>query len=135
MTKPSTECHGLSFKAIGVVFGLVGRSVCNIMMDLNIFEFIHIYLMVYHVKENIRFFVRYVFQISCPHINVLYPNPPAGALRYRGGPHPRYVFRGRSFFFKTSACPRFCKRRVLFCTQVRSMGVKIPLQSTKYKRL
>ena len=24
--------------------------------------------------------------------------------------------------FKTSACPRFCKRRVLFCTQVRSMG-------------
>ena len=30
-------------------------------------------------------------------------------------------------FFKTSACPRFCKRRVLFCTQVRSMGVKIPL--------
>ena len=39
------------------------------------------------------------------------------------------------FFFETSACPRFCKRRVLFCTQVRSMGVKIPLQSTKYTRL
>ena len=38
-------------------------------------------------------------------------------------------------FFKTFACPRFCKRRVLFCTQVRSMGVKIPLQSTKYTRL
>ena len=38
-------------------------------------------------------------------------------------------------FFKTSACPRFCKRRVLFCTKVRSMGVKIPLQSTKYTRL
>ena len=38
-------------------------------------------------------------------------------------------------FFKTSACPQFCKRRVLFCTQVRSMGVKIPLQSTKYTRL
>ena len=39
-------------------------------------------------------------------------------------------------FFKTSACPRFCKRRVLFCTQVRrSMGVKIPLQSTKHTRL
>ena len=38
-------------------------------------------------------------------------------------------------FLKTSACPRFCKRRVLFCTQVRSMGVKIPLQSTKYTRL
>ena len=53
-----------------------------------------------------------------------------------GGPHLRYVFRGRrGSFFKTSACPRFCKRRVLFCTQVRSMGVKIPLQSTKYTRL
>ena len=38
-------------------------------------------------------------------------------------------------FFKTSACPRFCKRRVLFCTQVRSMGVKTPLQSTKFTRL
>ena len=25
-------------------------------------------------------------------------------------------------FFKTSACPRFCRRRVLFCTLVRSMG-------------
>ena len=42
------------------------------------------------------------------------------ALRFREGPHPRYVFRGR---------------RVLFCTQVRSTGVKIPLQSTKYTRL
>ena len=59
-----------------------------------------------------------------------------GALRYRGGPHLRYVFRGRrGLFFKTSACPRFCKRTVLFCTQVRSMGVKITLQSTKYTRL
>ena len=61
---------------------------------------------------------------------------PEGALRYRGGTHLRYVFRGgKGSFFKTSACPRFCKRRVLFCTQVRSMGVKIPLQSTKYTRL
>ena len=24
---------------------------------------------------------------------------PAGALRYRGGPHPRYVFRGRRGLF------------------------------------
>ena len=44
-----------------------------------------------------------------------------GALRYRGWPHPRYIFRGRRVFFKTSACPRF--------------WVKIPLQSTKYTRL
>ena len=45
------------------------------------------------------------------------------ALSNRGGPHARYVFRGRTgVFFKTSACPRYCKRRVLFCTQVRSRG-------------
>ena len=44
-------------------------------------------------------------------------------------------FAEEGVFFKTSACPRFCKRRVLFCTKVRSMGVKIPLQSTKYTRL
>ena len=51
--------------------------------------------------------------------------------------HSRYVFRGgMGLFFETSACPRFCKRRVPFCTQVRSMGaVKIPLQSTNYTRL
>ena len=35
-------------------------------------------------------------------------------------------FAEEGIFFKTSACPRFCKRRVLFCTKVRSMGVKIP---------
>ena len=45
------------------------------------------------------------------------------------------ISRKKGSFFKTSACPRFCKRRVLFCTQIRSMGVKIPLQSTKYTRL
>ena len=45
------------------------------------------------------------------------------------------ISRKKGSFFKTYACPRFCKRRVLFCTQVRSMGVKIPLQSTKYTRL
>ena len=51
-----------------------------------------------------------------------------------GAPSVR-ISRKKGSFFKTSACPRFCKRRVLFCTQVRSMGVKIPLQSTKYTRL
>ena len=44
-------------------------------------------------------------------------------------------FAEEGVFFKTSTFPRFCKRRVLFCTQVRSMGVIIPLQSTKYTRL
>ena len=43
-------------------------------------------------------------------------------------------FAEEGVFFKT-ACPLFCKRRVLFCTQVRSMVVRIPLQSTKDTRL
>ena len=30
-------------------------------------------------------------------------------------------FAEEGVLFKTSTCPRFCKRRVLFCTQVRSM--------------
>ena len=42
-------------------------------------------------------------------------------------------FAEEGMFLKTSACPRFCKRRVLFCTQVRSMGSENPL--TKYTRL
>ena len=51
-----------------------------------------------------------------------------------GVPDPRYVFRReKGSFFKTSACPRFCKRRVLLCTHVRSMGVRTPLQSTKFQ--
>ena len=37
-------------------------------------------------------------------------------------------------FFKTSACPRFLEG-YFFGTQVRSTGVKIPLQSMKYTRL
>ena len=42
--------------------------------------------------------------------------------------HTRVMyFAEERVFFKTSACPRFCKRRVLFCTQVRSMGVENPL--------
>ena len=67
-----------------------------------------------------------------------------GGTQIQWGPHQRNrdVFRGRRGLFKTSACPRFCKRRVLICIQVQSMsegggggGVKIPLQSTKYTRL
>ena len=36
------------------------------------------------------------------------------------------ISRKKGSFFKTSACPRFCKRRVLFLTQVRRMGWKSP---------
>ena len=52
---------------------------------------------------------------------------PTGALRYRGGGGRTRVtyFAKEGVFFKTSTCPRFCKRRVLFCTQVRSMEVKL----------
>ena len=58
-----------------------------------------------------------------------------GTQVQRGAAPALHISRKKGSFFKTSACSRFCKRRVLFCTQVRSMGVKIPLQSTKYTRL
>ena len=42
-----------------------------------------------------------------------------------GGAAPALrILRKKGSFLKTSACPRFCKRRVLFCTQVR--GSKLP---------
>ena len=55
-----------------------------------------------------------------------------GTQLQRGAAPSLRISRKKGSFLKTSACPRFCKRRVLFCTQVRSMGVKIHLQSTKY---
>ena len=58
-----------------------------------------------------------------------------GTRVHRGAAPALCILRKKGSFFKTSACPRFCKRRLLFCTQVRSMGVKIPLKSTKYTRL
>ena len=71
-------------------------------------------------------------------VNLTICNDPAGGGGHSGteGGRTRVTyFAEEGVFFKTSACPRFCKRRVLFCTQVRSMGVKTPLQSTKYTRL
>ena len=56
--------------------------------------------------------------------------PPGGGggIQVQKGAAPLLrISRRKGSFFKTSACPRFCKRRVLFCTRVRSMGVKIPL--------
>ena len=49
-----------------------------------------------------------------------------GGTQVQGRTRVTY-FAEEGVFFKTSACPRFCKRRVLFCTQVRSMGVENPL--------
>ena len=65
-----------------------------------------------------------------------FPRGGGGGTQVQRGAAPSLrISRKKGSFFKTSACPRFCKRRVLCCTQVRSMGVKIPLQSTKYTRL
>ena len=58
-----------------------------------------------------------------------------GTQVQRGAAPALRIPRKKGSFFKTSACPRFCKRRVLFRSQVRSMGVKIPLESMKYTRL
>ena len=58
-----------------------------------------------------------------------------GSHVQRGAAPALRISRKKGSSFKTSACLRFCKRRVLFCTQDRSMGVKIPLQSTKYTQL
>ena len=63
------------------------------------------------------------------------PQGVGGTQVQKGAAPSLCISRKKGSFFKTSACPRFCKRRVLFCTQVRSMGVKIPLQSTKYTGL
>ena len=73
---------------------------------------------------------------NLPHCQTgLTPGGGGGTQVQRGAAPSLRISRKKGSFFKTSACPRFCKRRVLFCTQVRSMGVKIPLQSTKYTRL
>ena len=65
----------------------------------------------------------------------MYLSPGGGTQVQRRAAPALRISRKKGSFFKTSACPRFCKRKVLFCTHVRSMGVKIPLQSTKYTRL
>ena len=55
---------------------------------------------------------------------------PGGCTQLQGGGGGRSrvtYFAEDGVFFKTSACPRFCKRRVLFCTQVQSMGGENPL--------
>ena len=66
-------------------------------------------------------------RVLSKHLDILFDT---WALRYRGGgggrTHVTY-FAEEGAFFKTSACPRLCKRKVLFCTQVRSMGGENPL--------
>ena len=55
------------------------------------------------------------------------PGGGGGTHVQRGGRTRVTYFAEEWVFFKTFACPRFCKRRVLFCTQVRSMGGENPL--------
>ena len=61
-------------------------------------------------------------------------------LRYRGGGggggHPRYVFRGRrGLFLRPPQVRDFVKEGYFFVHRYEVLGVKIPLQSTKYTRL
>ena len=59
-----------------------------------------------------------------------------GALRYRGGPHPRYIFRGRrGLFLRPPHVHDFVKEGYFFVPRYEVWGVKIPLQSVKYMRL
>ena len=61
---------------------------------------------------------------------------PRGGGEVQRGAHLRYVFRGTwGLFLRHPHVRDFVKEGYFFCTQVRSMGVKIPLQSTKYTRL
>ena len=54
--------------------------------------------------------------------------PGGGDTQVQRGAAPALrILRKKGSFFKTSACPRFCKIRILFCSQVQSMGVKNPL--------
>ena len=64
------------------------------------------------------------------HVNWGFPVTSVGNSRTTTRPErgalPLRISRRKGSFFETSACPRFCKRRVPFCTQVRSMGASHP---------
>ena len=63
------------------------------------------------------------------------PGGGGGHSGTEGGRTRVTYFAEEGVFFKTSACPRFCKRRARFVARYEVWGVKIPLQSTKYTRL
>ena len=53
---------------------------------------------------------------------------PGGGTQVQRGVAPALrISRKKGSFFKTSACPRFCKRRVLFCTPGTKYGGQNPL--------
>ena len=95
-------------------------------------------LRIYYVQNHIFQLVRKMIHVKAnanSNPESSHPGGGGGTQVQRGAAPVLRISRKKGSSFKTSACPRFCKRRVLFCTQVRSMGVKIPLQSTKYTRL
>ena len=52
--------------------------------------------------------------------------PPAGALRYRGGAHLRYVFRGRRGLFLRPHVRDFVKEGYFFVLRYEVWGSKSP---------
>ena len=107
-------------------------NVCTVHLSYDVSRLNHCWIKICHIY---RYTVELV-NLPCPKFADLAFLSQGGGTQVQKGAAPSLrISRKKGCFFKTSACPRFCKRRVLFCTQVRSMGVKIPLQSTKYTRL
>ena len=56
----------------------------------------------------------------------------AGTLRDRGGPHPRYVFRGgRGLFLRPPHVRDFVKEGYFFVPRYDEWGLKIPLRNIR----
>ena len=106
------------------------KNSCLINMYTNINKYIYIYVYIYYMCVCERVRERGRENVVKTPSNILKILLQGGTLWYRGGWRTCVTyFAEEGVFFKTSACPQFCKRRV------RSMGVKIPLQSMKYTRL
>ena len=123
-------CHGVDVTS-SATFGVNGVGLC-------IYRYLRYYSRYIQTTDALFLFIIYCFQLRTYVFSWRTTPWPGGggALRYRGGPHPRYVFRRRrGLFLRPLHVRDFVKEGYFFCTQVRSMGVKIPLQSTKYTQL
>ena len=57
----------------------------------------------------------------------VFPGGGGGALRYRGGPHPRYIFRGRrGLIFRPPHVRNFVKEGYFFVPRYEVWGSKSP---------
>ena len=70
------------------------------------------------IKSRIRLQSQDQIQAEQPLGNMIFVPGGGGTQVQRGAAPSLHILRKKGSFFKTSACPRFCKRRVLFCTQV-----------------